>query len=255
VNFSDIDALQRELSKRGPYRANRVVALVSRMFTMAVKWRMRPDNPVKGIERNDEDKRKRYLSPSELVRLAVALDQHSNQQSANIIRLLLLTGARSGETMQAKWSDVDLVTRVWTKPGATTKQRSVHVLPLSSAAVQLIQRIRQDVPKGVVWLFPAADGSHRRGVKDSWGAICKAADIVGVRVHDLRHTYASVLASSGFSLPVIGALLGHTQPSTTHRYAHLFDDPLRAATERASEILTGAASAEVVPLSSDRRRG
>jgi integrase len=89
-------------------------------------------------------------------------------------------------------------------------------------------------------------------IKTAWATLCKAANLSGVRLHDLRHTYASVLASAGLSLPVIGALLGHTQPGTTARYAHLFDDPLRAATERVGAIVTRAAaasqSAEVVPL-------
>jgi integrase len=84
-------------------------------------------------------------------------------------------------------------------------------------------------------------------VKDSWRSLCRAASIAGARVHDLRHTYASVLASAGLSLPVIGALLGHSTPTTTARYAHLFDDPLRAATERASAIIIQKPS-DVVPL-------
>jgi integrase len=95
---------------------------------------------------------------------------------------------------------------------------------------------------------PAADSSHRRDVKHAWASICRVADIHGARVHDLRHTYASVLASAGLSLPIIGALLGHTTPTTTARYAHLFDDPLRAAAERASAVIAGAVSAEIVPL-------
>jgi integrase len=84
-----------------------------------------------------------------------------------------------------------------------------------------------------------APPGHMVEIKGSWAAICKLAQLSGVRVHDLRHTYASVLASAGLSLPVIGALLGHTQPGTTARYAHLFDDPLRAATERVGAIVTG----------------
>ena len=92
-------------------------------------------------------------------------------------------------------------------------------------------------------------------IKTAWAALCKAAGLDGVRLHDLRHTYASVLASAGLSLPVIGALLGQTQPGTTARYAHLFDDPLRAATERVGAIITGndkAAGGEVVPMSKAR---
>lgn len=92
-------------------------------------------------------------------------------------------------------------------------------------------------------------------IKKTWASLCKAAGIAGVRIHDLRHTYASVLASSGLSLPIIGALLGHTQPSTTARYAHLFDDPLRIATERAAAIISGANDGhEAAPVAPFRRR-
>ena len=248
VTFADIDGVHRAITRRGrPYRANRVLALLSRMFTMAVRWHMRADNPCRGIERNQEHKRQRYLSADELTRLTKALDEYGDQQSADIIRLLLLTGARRGEVLQARWDDFDLTSGKWRKPGATTKQKTEHEVPLSSAAVQLLTGLRQRVPRHEGWLFPAAGGSHRRDVKDAWASICRAANVKGARVHDLRHTYASVLASAGLSLPIIGQLLGHTTPTTTARYAHLFDDPLRAAAERAGAIITGA-RAEVVPL-------
>jgi integrase len=92
-------------------------------------------------------------------------------------------------------------------------------------------------------------GPHDRGyLKKHWPKICKTAGLKSLRVHDLRHSYASFLASAGFSLPMIGALLGHTQPQTTARYAHLFDDPLRQATNRVGAIIAGKPSAEVVPM-------
>jgi integrase len=94
-------------------------------------------------------------------------------------------------------------------------------------------------------VFPGLGGDHRTRPRKAWVELCKAAGISGVHVHDLRHTYASVLVSSGLSLPVIGALLGHTQPGTTARYAHLQDDPLRKATETAGAIITGRPAAEV----------
>ena len=252
VTFADTDGLHRKLSAHGtPYRANRVIALLSRMFSMAMRWQWRSDNPCRGIERNAEPKRRRYLSADELARLGHALDKASDQQSANIIRLLLLTGARRGEVLSARWADFDADFTTWTKPSAATKQKLEHVAPLSSAAQRLLLDIREQTPAAAQWVFPA-NGSHRRDVKDSWAALCKAANINGARVHDLRHTYASVLASAGLSLPVIGALLGHATATTTHRYAHLFDDPLRAATERASAIITGKPTAGVVPLRRER---
>jgi integrase len=252
-SFATVDSLHRTISKRAPWRANRVIALLSRMFSMAIRWGWRTDNPCKGIERNDEPKRRRYLSTDELARLIEALDTYKDRQSADIIRLLLLTGARRGEVLQARWDAFDLDIGTWTKPGATTKRKTEHHVPLSASAVQLLTDLRQRVPADVDWLFPTPDGSHRRDVKDAWASICCAANVKGARVHDLRHTYASVLASAGLSLPIIGSLLGHTQPQTTARYAHLFDDPLRAATERASAIITGKPTAPVVPLKGARR--
>jgi integrase len=255
VTFDDIDAVHRGITKRGrPYRANRVVALLSRMFSMAVKWRMRTDNPCKGIERNTEYQRRRYLSTDELSRLAAALEKLRDQQSANIIRLLLLTGARRGEALQARWADIDLTAGTWSKPASSTKQDAPHTVPLSAAACRLLNGIRQQAPRRSEWVFPDSNGGHRRDVKEAWATACRAAGIKGARLHDARHTFASVLASAGLSLPVIGALLGHATPVTTARYSHLFDDPLRAATERASAIIAGAESADIVPLP-DRRRG
>jgi integrase len=240
--FGDIDGLHRRINARGtPYRANRVIALVSRMFTLAVRWQWRADNPCRGVERNVEHKRRRYLSADELARLTAALAQYPDQQSANIIRLLLLTGARRGEALSARWADFDAGFATWVKPGATTKQKTEHRVPLNAPARQLLVELRRQVPDDTAWLFPA-NGGHRRDVKDAWASLCRAAGIAGARVHDLRHTYASVLASAGHGLKIIGELLGHTQPSTTDRYAHLFDDPLRAAAERAGAILSGQPS-------------
>ena len=205
--------------------------------------------PCKGVERNQEVKRKRYLSGDELARLVAALDKLKDRQSADIIRLLVLTGARRGEVLQARWRDFDLEFGMWSKPGATTKQKSEHQVPLSGAARQLLLDIRQRTAEPADWAFPAADGSHRRDVKDAWARLCHEANITGARLHDLRHTYASLLVSAGLSLPIVGALLGHTQPSTTQRYAHLTHDPLRAATERVGELVMRAKKpAQVVPI-------
>jgi integrase len=223
VGIADVDAWHQKISKRAPYHANRALALLSRMFSMAIRWGLRTDNPCKGIERNKEHKRQRYLSVDELGRLIKALDAYSDQQSADIIRLLLLTGARRGEVLPARWQDFDLTSGLWRKPHATTKQKTTHEVPLSAEALQLLVGLHQRAARDQEWLFPAPSGSHRLDVKDAWASICGAASIKGARVHDLRHTYASVLASAGMSLPIIGALLGHSTPTTTARYAHLFD--------------------------------
>ncbi|MER9622706.1 site-specific integrase [Mesorhizobium sp. M0222] len=262
VEFTDIDSLHRKISKTAPYLANRAVAVLSKMFGLAIKWRWRTDNPAKGIERNDEQKRHRYLSPAELGKLTEALTALEDQQAANIFRLLLLTGARRGEVQAAKWEQFDLTAGVWTKPGSTTKQKTMHRVPLSAPARLLLVQLREKAKDDAVYVFPGRGADHRVEIKAEWRELCLAAGIVtaetvgnkivvtpSARIHDLRHTYASVLASAGLSLPIIGALLGHSQPATTARYSHLMDDPLRAATERAGAIVMAKGQgAEVVNL-------
>jgi integrase len=248
IRHVDIERLHRKITAHGtPVRANRMATLLSKMFALAVRWEMRPDNPVRGLERNPEERRARYLGGDELRRLTVALAEHPHQQAANAIRLLLLTGARRGEVLGARWDQFELQEGVWTKPSSHTKQKREHRVPLSAAARQLLVEIRAGSESE--WVFPGRNGvGHLIDVKKSWHSICAAGEITGVRLHDLRHTYASVLASAGLSLPIIGALLGHTQPGTTARYAHLFDDPLRAATERVGTIITRGSSAEIITL-------
>jgi len=268
VRHEDIERLHRKITTRGaPTRANRVAALLSKMFALAIRWELRADNPARGLERNSEEKRTRYLSGDELRRLTEALAVYENQTAANAIRLLLLTGARRGELLAARWDQFDLKEGVWTKPSSHTKQKREHRVPLSGPTRQLLAEMREAAERRAAgadrapsrFLFPArraprplirdnvrgvarerqeSDG-HMVEIKGLWRAICAQAGLSGIRVHDLRHSYASILASAGLSLPVIGALLGHTQPGTTARYAHLFDDPLRAATERVGAIITG----------------
>jgi integrase len=240
VAWSDVDALHRKITKAGhPYQANRTLAALSKMFALAIRWHMRPDNPCKGVERNVEHKRKRYLSGDELARLTEVLGAYDDRQAVDIIRLLLLTGCRRGEALAARWADLDLTAGTWTKPGSTTKQRTDHVTPLFAPARQLLAEIHHRTNSE--WVFPAESVTgHRVTIQQDWVAICKAAKITGLRVHDLRHSFASLCASGGASLPLIGALLGHSSPATTSRYAHLFDDPQRAAIERVGAVMAAA---------------
>lgn len=251
VSHADIEALHREVSKHAPYRANRMAALLSKMWSLAIRWGMADTNPVKGLERNPEEKRERYLTPEEVARLTEALAQHPNQQSANIVRLLVLTGARKGEVLSMRWQDLDLQAGVWVKPSAHTKQKKNHRVPLSAPAIELLAGIRHDPESSYVFPGDVA-GAPQRDIKRFWSTVCKHAGLEKVRPHDLRHTYASYLASSGASLPLIGALLGHTQPGTTHRYAHLMMDPLKQATDRVAAIVTGNGKAEVVSLRKEK---
>jgi len=253
VTHADVDAFHHRLSARAPTHANRTLAVLSKMFSLAIRWGWRTDNPCRGIERNQEQKRHRYLTGAELARLSKALDKLPDEGAANAVRLLLLTGARRGELLAARWADINFETGVWTKPGATTKQKTQHRVPLSEAACRLLAKMKDQAGDDTEWLFPARGGGHRPHINGAWIRLRKTAKIPAARLHDLRHTYATALASSGLGLPVIGALLGHTTAQTTLRYSHLMDDPLRAATERAAAVLSGAKPAEVLPLKRGRQ--
>jgi integrase len=241
LDHRDVEELHAGITKRGHrHRANRVIAVLSRMMTLAMKWRLRPDNPARGIERNPETRRKRYLTSDELGRLTRALAEHPDQQTANVFRLALLTGARKSEILGARWEQFDLDNRqVWVKPAHTTKQKAEHEVPLGDAALALLKAMGKAMPDAE-YLFPGRSSSgHLEEVKKPWAAICKRASIAGLRVHDLRHSYASFLASEGIGLHVIGSLLGHTQPATSHRYAHLLDHSLREAANKVGSLLSG----------------
>lgn len=254
IGYAEIDGLHRSL-KATPYQANRTLALLSKMFTLAIRWGLRPDNPCRGIERYPEVKRRRYLKGDETARLIKALAELDDQTAANAIRLCLLTGCRRGEALKATWSQFDLETGHWTKPGATTKQKTEHQVPLSAAVATLVKDMLAQAPRddagelASAFVFPGTTPDMPLAdVRDAWDKLRTAAGIPDVRLHDLRHTFASILASAGQSLPLIGALLGHTQPATTQRYAHLFDDPLRQAVDTVGAVVTGTKGAEVVPF-------
>jgi integrase len=258
VTFADCDRLHQKISRSGhPYAANRCKNVMTKMFKLAIRWGWRADNPASAVEMNHEAARKRYMSADELARLTAALPKHPNKKFADIIRLLLLTGARRGEVQSMQWADIDFAAGTWTKPARTTKTKIDHTVPLSAPARQLLAEIfdsQRSAPSP--WVFPSSrNGGHVVELKDDWTALCAVAVITGLRIHDLRHSFASQLASSGASLPLIGALLGHAQPATTARYAHLYQDPQKAAVEKiGATIFPSLPAAETVRLPKNRRR-
>ena len=216
IRHRDILDLHRALRDK-PTRANRTVSLLSRLFNFAIRADLRQDNPAKGVERYPEQHRERYLTQVELVRLSEALAEHPNQQAANVVRLLLLTGARRSEVLNMAWDQLDLETGVWTKPAASTKQKKMHRIPLNAPARELLAEIKAQ-GQSDEFVFPGRmPGQPFEAIHREWDPIRQRAKIPDVRLHDLRHSYASILASAGLSLPVIGALLGHSQPGTTAR--------------------------------------
>ena len=231
VNHRDVQTYHNGL-KATPYQANRNLALLSKMFELSIKWGMRTDNPTRGIEKFHEEKRHRWLSSSELDRMGAALDRHANQKAANSIRLQLLTGARIGEVLSATWANFELERGVWIKPSHHTKQKRTEHLPLSKAAVTLLKNIQSARSTDTPLVFPGRTPEKPMvDLRKFWWSLLADAEISDYRMHDNRHTHASQLVSSGLSLAIVGRLLGHTNPMTTQRYAHIADDPLRETAE------------------------
>jgi len=252
VGRRDIEALHLSM-KATPYAANRVLSLLSKMFNLGIQWRWTTDNPARGVPRFQEGKRERWLTTEEIQRFREALDSYPDQNAANALRLLMLTGSREGEVLKAEWEQFDFQRGVWTKPSHNTKQKRVEHIPLSTPALKLLKRMMPKDATGT--LFPRAHGGARVSLRRPWIQACKVSGLVvaeqvmgkrrkvtryhpTVRIHDLRHSYASHLVSNGVSLHIVGKLLGHAQAATTMRYAHLQDEALRAATNRFGDIYT-----------------
>ena len=215
--------------KPTPVRANRVGEVLRKMFNLAIEWGWREDNPANGFYRRVENPRERFLTKAEIDRLALALDADPDQRAAGIIRICMLTGARVGEVRQARFEQFNRELGIWSKPAATTKQRKVHRVPISEDVAAIVRQRQLLVPKRNPWLFPGdVPGQPVKEIRRFWLRVQKQAGIGDARIHDLRHTFASLLVSGGASLEMIGKLLGHTQMQTTQRYAHLLDAPLRA---------------------------
>ncbi|KPQ02787.1 MAG: Site-specific recombinase XerD [Rhodobacteraceae bacterium HLUCCA12] len=223
--------------KPTPVRANRVGEILRKMFTLAMEWEWRADNPAQGFHRRIEHARERFLSPEELTRLAAVLDKAEDQRAASIIRMCMLTGARLGEVRTARFEQFNLDYAIWSKAASTTKQRKIHRVPISQDVVAIVRQRQLVVPRGNPWLFPGdAIGKPVREIRRFWIKVQKEAELPDVRIHDLRHTFASLLVSGGASLEIIGRLLGHSQMQTTQRYAHLMESPLRAGVDSVASI-------------------
>ncbi|WBU53019.1 site-specific integrase [Paracoccus sp. SCSIO 75233] len=228
-------ARKRKTPKKGeaaprptPVRANRCGEMLRKMFNLAIKWKMITENPAQHFFKRPETERDRFLSPDELSALATALSATEDRRSAAIVRMCLLTGARLGEVREARFEDFDLDNAAWTKQAAYTKQRRVHRVPLSLDAVALIRARQEELGIRKGWVFPGdAPDKPVQDLRRFWHRTLREAGLEDIRLHDLRHTFASLLINRGSSLEMIGALLGHTQAKTTKRYAHLMDSPLR----------------------------
>ena len=236
VQRKDIAALHHGLRDK-PYQANRTLGVLSKMFSLAEVWGWRPDgsNPCRHVKRYKEHKRERFLSPEETGRLGQVLREAEEEMPSAVaaFRLLLLTGCRMSEIRDLRWEYVkdDCIEL----PDAKTGGRVVPLGPEARAVLSAIPR-DEDNPWVIAGRLP---GSHLTDLQRPWRRIRKQAGLEGVRIHDLRHSFASRALALGESLTMIGKLLGHTQVQTTARYAHLARDSIQTAAARITESIGG----------------
>ena len=242
----------RSIVTGGKGVATRTVGLLGGIFTFATEEGYRPDNPVRGVKRFPDGKNERFLSPAELARLGDVLDaaerEGENPSAVAAIRLLALTGCRKAEILSLRWDYIDWEGACLRLPDSKS---GAKVVPLGAPAFELLAALPRfdDNPH----VLPGEKaGGHFVGLQKAWAHLRERAGLPGLRVHDLRHSYASFGAASGDSLLVIGKLLGHRTQATTAKYAHLADDPVRAAADRIAGQISGAmkngSGAEVVKL-------
>jgi len=242
ITRQDIAKLHHELRDK-PYQANRTLALLSKFFNWAEKHGLRPDgsNPCRHVEKYPESRRERFLSEAELARLGDALRTAAQEEIATpwaiaAIRLLTFTGARLGEILALKWDYVDQERGLLMLPDSKTGKKVIRLNAPARKALEGTPRLEANP----YVICGKKTGQHLVNLERPWRRIRNIAHLEDVRLHDLRHSFASVAAAGGQSLIVIGKMLGHSQPATTARYAHLADDPVRVACDAVGERIATA---------------
>jgi integrase len=242
VRREHIHALHHSM-RATPTTANRTVALLSKMFNLAEAWGLRMDatNPTRHLQRYKERPRERYLTREELDRLGEVLRQidaegSETPQAVAAIRLLLLTGCRKGEILTLQWQHIDFQRGLIHFQDTKTGNKTV---PLSPAVQSILEQLPRFLDNPYVLPGRYAKG-HLIGLNHIWQRIREQANVPDLKIHDLRHSFASFGAGGGLGLPIIGKLLGHRNVSTTARYAHLADDPVRIAAEQVSGEISRA---------------
>lgn len=222
-------------TRGGIHAASRTVGLLGGIFMFAVERDFVKTNSTRGVKRYKDNHRDRFLSPAELARLGEVLAEIENHggdpRHINIIRLLALTGARKNEIVKLTWSEIDHATGVLRLEDSKT---GAKVIRFGSVALKLIEGL---LSNGSIYVFPERKNTQRpiANLDWAWVGIRKRAGMEELRIHDLRHSFASAGLAGGEGLYLIGKLLGQSHVSTTSRYAHLADDPVRAAADRISE--------------------
>lgn len=223
-----------------PSNANRCLALLSHIFSIGAKWGALHANvnPCRGIKRFRERVRERFLSAEEVVLLGRALTEVDGQEdwrAVNILRLLVYTGARLSEILSLQWGWIHWDEGYARLPDSKTGTKT---MPLPQPALDVLRRVSEEHGRQSKFVFPGARyGAHFTGIQKPWQRIRLRAGLPDVRIHDLRHCFASTAVAHGESLYLVGAVLGHRTTSTTQRYAHLAMQPILESANRTSNRL------------------
>lgn len=234
--------------KDRPIGANRAIGALSSMLSKAEVWQLRDrnTNPCFGIEKYPENKRERFLSEKEFAALELAMQDAERKLTESpymlaMLRIMMHTGCRPGEAKNLRWDYIDLENKLIRLPKEATKEKRPKNLFITPAIEGIFKGLKRIEGNPYVVVSEKATGQRLTCTKKAWDRIKKAAGITTeLHLHDLRHSHASVANSLGYSLPMIGALLGHTQAQTTLRYAHLATDQLRKAAEDISAKIAAA---------------
>lgn len=232
----------RAIVKGGKGTASRTMGLLGGIFSYAIELRLIENNPVHGVKRFPDKKSERFLRPAELSALGEGLRaaeaQGVNSNALNVIKLLVLTGARRGEIERLRWKEVNFAECRLKLEDSKTGQKSI---PLNSVALEVLKALQDRAGDQRSYVFPAAKGEgHFTGTSKIWSKLRAKIGLSDVRLHDLRHSFASVGVTGGTPVFIVGRILGHRNVSTTQRYAHLADDPIAAASEMIGEQLQRA---------------
>jgi integrase len=219
----------------GPYAANRVLALVSAVFSKAIAYELfNGANPAHGVEAFPEQSRDRRLSAAEVPRLLAAIEEEPNETLRDFIFMLLFTGARKSNVLTMRWDEVDFDAGTWRIP--QTKSGRPQVVPLGKTELAILRERKEKTTS--IWVFPGRTDTasgHLERPEHGWERILKRAEIKDLRLHDLRRSLGSWMVDTGASLPVIGQALHHQSQATTAIYARLSLDPVRDAKSKAIE--------------------
>lgn len=254
IDITRADVVEMHQSmKDTPYQANRTLGVLSVMFTVAHTWGVRTDgvNPCWKVKRYKEVKRERYLTADELARLGKVLrETNAEREAAYCIQLLLLTGCRLSEIQKLKWEYVDLKAGLLRLPDSKSGAKLVAI---GQAAVEVFKTIPR-LKNNPFVITGTIEGQHLTDMQKPWRRLRKRAGLDDLRIHDLRHSFASDALQLGEDLTMIGRLLGHTQVQTTARYAHLKTDPIRAAANKVSDAIALALTLPVKESGADNDR-